>query len=435
MTQRCPRQNDSRNAVLDTRAEFSLNGMSPAQIFAPRDAKELAQLLAQCNVDNCAVVPWGGGTLQHLGNFPARFDAVIQTTNLNQVVDYAYDDLTITVQSGMTLAAIAKVLAAQGQFLPVDAPQPELATIGGVLATGINGPLRLRYGPARDFMLGNRFATVDGEIIKAGSKVVKNVAGYELHKVQVGGFGTLGILTEATFKLFPKPPAEITVWAAFGNLDDACAVVPEIWQLNTPPLAIELLGASTMKLVEPHAEGTYFVVARFGGSKATMAVARDSCAQAAEEHNASTTEAVSDAVNMWRGIADLPATLRQASPAALLVRASVPPKELPSALHHLLDIAIALNIAPPRTFAHAAVTSIFASFEGDTTALEKLVTGLRAELHRLDGHFIVESAPALLKQKINAWDDVGASLKMMQALKRKFDPNNILNPGRFVGGI
>lgn len=421
--------------MINTRAEFALSGLRASEILAPRDAGELAQRLAACNAGNRAVVPWGGGTLQHLGNLPARFDAVIQTTNLNQVVEYAYDDLTITVQAGMTLTEIANVLAAQGQFLPLDVPHPEEATIGGVLATGVNGPLRLRYGPARDYMLGNRFATVDGEIIKAGSKVVKNVAGYELHKVQVGAFGTLGILTEATFKLFPKPPAEITVLAAFGKLDDACAAVPKIWQLNTPPLAIELLDAATMKLVEPGAQDAYFVISRFGGSKATMAVARDLCAQAVEEHNASSTETAGDGIKSWRALADLPATLRQEFPDALLVRASVPPKELRGALHLFFETAASLKIPPPRTFAHAAITSIYASFEGDATLLTALATTLRARLHTLHGHLVVESAPASLKKNINAWDEVGGSLKMMQMLKRKFDPNNILNPGRFVGGI
>lgn len=214
---------------------FSLNGISPQTIYIPRDAPELAQILALCNAQNCAVVAWGGGTLQHLGNAPKQYDAVIQTANLNQVIDYAFDDLTATFGAGMTLAEIERVLAEHGQFLPLDVPHPERATIGGVLASGMNGALRLRYGPARDYMLGNRFATVDGQIIKAGSKVVKNVAGYELHKVQVGAFGTLGILTEATFKLFPKPPAEILMWASFEELRDACAAVGQVWNLPPPP--------------------------------------------------------------------------------------------------------------------------------------------------------------------------------------------------------
>jgi glycolate oxidase FAD binding subunit len=414
---------------------FALDGLAPNTILEPRDADELAQMLAQCNAEKRAVVPWGGGTLQHLGSAPSRYDAVISTRNLNPVVEYAADDLTITVGAGMTLANIERVLGENGQFLPIDVPHPTRATIGGVLAAGANGPLRLRYGPARDYMLGLKFANVNGEIIKAGSKVVKNVAGYELHKVQVGAMGTLGILTEATFKVFPKPPAEASMWLAFDDLQNACAVVPKIWNLTTPPLALELLDANTARHVLQNARGNWFVVARFGGSKATMAAARDVATQAANENGARSADALDDANALWRAIADLPATLRETSPDALCVRLSVPPKELHHALRVAFDTANARKLEPPHIFAHAAIASIYASVDGDHAALEAFATNLRAELHRLHGHTIVENAPSTLRKDLNAWDEVGASLKLIQSIKRKFDPHDILNPGRFVGGI
>jgi glycolate oxidase FAD binding subunit len=371
----------------------------------------------------------GGGTLQHLGNTPARYDAVLQTRNLNQVVAYAFDDLTITVGAGMTLANIERVLGENGQFLPLDVPHPTRATIGGVLAAGANGPLRLRYGPARDYMLGNKFATVDGQIIKAGARVVKNVAGYELHKIQVGALGTLGILTEATFKVFPKPPTEILMWAAFDELSSACASVPKFWNLTTLPLAIELLDGNAARQIALDASAAWFVVARFGGTKTTMAVTRDLSAQAASENGARSTDVFDDMNALWRAIADLPATLRETSPDALCVRLSIPPKELQNALRAAFDLAAAQKLAPPRVIAHAAIALLYASVDGDNASLETFAAQLRAELHKLHGHFVIESAPSILRKNISAWDDVGASIK------RKFDPNNILNPGRFVGGI
>lgn len=409
--------------------DYTLDGVTPQKVYTPRDAQDLAQLLAQCNAERNTVVPWGGGTLQHLGNPPTQYGAVLRTTNLNQIVEYSPDDLTATFGAGMTMAEIDRALGDNGQFLPLDVPHPERATIGGVLASGINGTLRLRYGPARDYMLGNRFATVDGEIIHAGSKVVKNVAGYELHKVQVGALGTLGVLTEATFKLFPKMPAEMFVWASFDALSDACAMVPAAWNLSTPPLAIELLSAETAQRVQPNAQGAWHVAVRFGGSRVTMAAARDLCAYAATENHARATDAVSDGKKLWRAIADLPATLRENTPDALLVRASVPPKDLQTALTLLNRAEHA-----PRIFAHAAVTSIYASYDGKAAELEALITKLRGQLHGLHGHLVVESVPTSL-QKIARWDEVGASLRLMQALKKKFDPNNILNPGRFVAGV
>jgi glycolate oxidase FAD binding subunit len=417
-------------SLFNMTTNFGLGGLTPQTIYEPREAQELAQLLAQCNAESRAVVPWGGGTLQHLGNAPARYDAVISTRNLNQVVEYAFDDLTITVGAGMTLANIERVLGENGQFLPLDVPHPSRATIGGVLAAGANGPLRLRYGPARDYMLGNKFATVEGKIIKAGSKVVKNVAGYELHKVQVGAFGTLAILTEATFKVFPRPPAEISMWASFAELNDACAAVGQIWNLSTPPLALEWLDAATMNLIEPNAHGAYFVMARFGGAQATMAAARDVFTHAANEQNARAVETFEDTSKAWRAIADLPATLCEKFSDSLLLRVSVPPKALQNALRVLMDFP-----NPPRIFSHAAVTSIYALFDDAHASPETFVAPLRARVHELHGHLLVESAPASMKKNLDAWDDSGATLKLMQSIKRKFDPNHILNPGRFVGGI
>ncbi len=409
---------------------FALGDLSPQTVYEPRDADELTQILKQCDAENCAVVPWGGGTLQQLGNPPTRYDAVISTRNLNQVIEYAFDDLTITVGAGMTLANVNRVLSEHGQFLPLDIPHPTRATIGGALAANANGALRLRYGPARDYMLGLKFANVQGQIIKAGSQVVKNVAGYELHKVQVGAFGTLGILTEATFKAFPQPPAEISMWATFDELQTAGAAVGQIWNLSVPPLAIELFNADAARMIDSNAHGAWHIAARFGGSKATMAAARDLFTNAANENNARAANELDDAQKIWRAIADMPATLRENFADAPLVRASVPPKELHNALNLFLQFT-----PPPRLFSHAAVASLYASFDGDISAQQNILSKLRAQLHEIHGHLIIESAPATLRKSINAWDDVGASFKLMQALKRKFDPHNILNPGRFVGGI
>lgn len=416
-------------------ANFAIEKSTPQRVYTPRDAQELAQFLAQCNAEKCAVVPWGGGTLQHVGNAPARYDVALQTTNLNQVVEYAFDDLTATFAAGMTLAEIDRVLSEHGQFLPLDVPHPERATIGGVLASGMNGTLRLRYGPARDYMLGNRFANVDGQIIKAGSKVVKNVAGYELHKVQVGAFGTLGVITEATFKLFPKPPAEMTVLASFQELSDACEAVPQLWNLSTPPLALELLSGSTAQWIESNASGAWHIAARFGGSKATMASARDLCIATANEHQASSADEVTEAAKFWHDIANMPSTLREKFPDALLVRVSIPPQQLQAALRLILELDAAHQHTPPRIFAHAAVTSLYVSFDDNYASPEEFLAKLRAKLRDIHGHLVVESAVPSLKKNINVWDEVSASFKLMQSLKRKFDPNNILNPGRFVGGI
>jgi glycolate oxidase FAD binding subunit len=193
------------------------------------------------------------------------------------------------------------------------------------------------------------------------------------------------------------------------------------------------LDAASAAWVQPGVSGAWHVVVRFGGSKATMAAARELAAQAAAANGARSTEVVDDAGALWRSIAELPATLREQLPAALLVRLSVPPKELPAALGLVADLAAAHKLEPPQMAAHACITSLYAAFSGDTAALGALGELLRTRAHALHGHLVVEHAPPGVQ--LAPWDEPGASFKLMQAIKRKFDPNNILNPGRFVGGI
>ncbi len=416
------------------RTDYALGGIEPQQIFSPRDADDLARVLAECDRERRAVIPWGGGTMQHLGASPARMDAMIQTSALNNVIEYEPADLTITVQAGMTLDAIENVLAPNGQFLPLDIPQPQRATIGGVLATGASGPLRLRYGPPRDFTLGLKFASVDGKLIKAGGKVVKNVAGYELTKVIVGSMGTLGIITQATFKIFPKPPHEQTLLASFANWRDACAAIPKLWNLHTPPLALELFDAEIARLLLPEFSAGWLVAARFGGANVTMQAADADSKRVARDSNARSIERLTTDELFWRAVSDLPETLR-AMPDSVLLRIGAAPKDLATVIENILEIAATQNLSEPRVFAHAATAIIYATLNATSANAARAVQELRAMLAPIHAHVMVESAPVSLKQTIPVWDEVGASLRLIRAIKQQFDPNGILNPGRFAGGV
>jgi glycolate oxidase FAD binding subunit len=409
------------------RTEFSLDGLEPDHVFAPGDADEIARVLAECNAQQRTVIAWGGGTMQHLGALPARMDAVISTENLNRVVEYEPADLTVTVQAGMTLAEIQKTLAAHGQFLPLDVPQPERATIGGILAVGASGALRLHYGPPRDFTLGLRVATVEGHVIKAGGKVVKNVAGYELTKLLVGSFGTLGIITQATFKIFPKPAAELTLLASFESLQDACAAITKLWNLHTPPLALELFDDQIAAMLVPNLTRGWTVAVRFGGAKVTMDAARANAERVVEEFAPLNVAFAEERAEFWQGVADLPHSLAEEAN-AILVRIGAAPKELRAMLEIMWGI-----VPNPRVFAHAASAIVYASFAGDN-AVEK-IRQLRSALDSYRAYVVVESAPAEIKRTLDVWGDAGASLKLMRALKKQFDPNGILNRGRFVGGM
>ena len=185
----------------------TLGARAPGAVHAPRDAAELATLLRACDDAGHAVVLFGGNTLQALGNVPARYDVAIDLRGLDRILVHEPRDLTIAVEGGVTLAALDAALAAHGQFVPLDAPQPALATVGGTLASGWLGPRRATYGRPRDFVIGTTVALADGTIAKAGGMTVKNVSGYDLSKLYVGSLGTLGAIVRANFKTLPLPEA------------------------------------------------------------------------------------------------------------------------------------------------------------------------------------------------------------------------------------
>src|SRR5919108_3018793 len=179
--------------------------MSIPNRLTPGTAEDLADALRDASARGQPIVPWGAGTLQHLGAPPPPDAVVLETGALGRLVDYTPGDLTITVEAGMPIDALQATLGEQGQWLPWDPPAPGAATVGGLLAAGASGPLRLGFGSPRDWVLGMRVALGDGRLVKSGGKVVKNVAGYETHKLHIGALGTLGVIIDVTFKVSPLP--------------------------------------------------------------------------------------------------------------------------------------------------------------------------------------------------------------------------------------
>src|SRR5919202_2765316 len=198
---------------------IQIDGFSPAETVSPATAEEVAAALKAADDAGQAVAPVGGGTQLDLGMPPRRLDRIIETTGLDRVVEYEPADLTVTVEAGLRFADLQKTLSEQGQMLAFDPPAAPEATIGGLVATNASGPLRFAHGSARDLVIGTRVANPDGALTRAGGRVVKNVAGYDLNKLYVGGLGTLGVIVELSFKLAPIPPASATVVGSFGSKD------------------------------------------------------------------------------------------------------------------------------------------------------------------------------------------------------------------------
>ncbi len=184
---------------------YAVDGMTPSVVVKPTSQAEVAAAMGAANAAGAAVVPFGGGTQQGLGMPPERYDVALDLRQIESVVEYEAADLTITVEAGMRLSALQRLLAEKGQWLPLDPPVSDEATIGGVLATNASGPARFSRGTGRDLVIGMTVATAQGEIVKSGGRVVKNVAGYDLAKLHIGALGTTGVILQVSLKVSPLP--------------------------------------------------------------------------------------------------------------------------------------------------------------------------------------------------------------------------------------
>lgn len=230
----------------DVRAAFgeqvvAVDGDSAA--VRPRNLAEARRLVAWTHERSGKLVCTGGGTKRHWLDSPQGPTLYLDTRGLNRIVEHEPNDMTVTVECGLTLAALQATLAANGQRLTLDPPQAERATIGGILSTNDSGPMRLGNGTARDLVIGMSMIRPDGEVFKSGGRVVKNVAGYDLHKLYIGGFGTLGPIATATFRLRPLPEARGLVLLHPADADDAERMVAMLLAGETRPTMIDLLNA------------------------------------------------------------------------------------------------------------------------------------------------------------------------------------------------
>ena len=227
----------AENVTLDVDG-YSVDGLAPSLIVRPSDIHQLSRAMAVAAERRLAVAPRGGGTRMEVGNPPERLDAVVEVSRLDDVIEHNPADLTVTTQTGITVSSLRRVLEKEGQLLAIDPPLPDRATIGGTLASGADGPLRWHYGHPRDSVIGMRVVQADGTITKSGGQVVKNVSGYDMSRLHVGGLGTLGVIAEVSFKLTPLPQRQATLLGGFESVEAALDAGLGIFHSQVMPLAL-----------------------------------------------------------------------------------------------------------------------------------------------------------------------------------------------------
>ncbi len=413
---------------------YVVEGRTPAAAVFPGSVEEVSTVLTAAAAGGVPVMAWGGGTAASVGAPPARPALVLGLARLNRIIEHEPGDLTTTVQAGMTIAALQAALRAKGQWLSLDPPDAERATIGGVIAADASGPRRQLYGTARDLLIGVAVVTADGAVVKGGGKVVKNVAGYDLPKLFIGSYGTLGVIVEVTVKLRPTAEAERLVAVRFERLKDCGAAMRALLASDLIPNALEILDTAASAALGLPGAGAALVVG-FDGLREQVEWQAAELAAVVGPHGG--RDAVTLPAEAWSRLAIV---ARQAFPApAAVMTFSVLPTLVAETIEQGVNGARQRGLASAWA-AHAGVGVVTAALGGasgplDAAAVAAVLTGWRARARSGGGHATLLSAPQAVKEQVPVWDDPGAAGRIMQRIKAELDPGNVLNPGRFIGGI
>ena len=406
-------------------AAYDIDGKQPGLVCFPESSAQVAAAVGICFEAEAAVTPWGGGTAMQIGNPPQRVDVVLDLTRLDHVLEHDDDNLTVTVEAGARLGRLQQAVAARKQFLAFEPPCAELATVGGVVATNLNGPRRSFYGSVRDLVIGMKAVLASGEEIKAGGKVVKNVAGYDMCKLFVGSLGTLGILTEATLRMTPIPETAATVVTA-GTLPLVRKLDAELSHSKLLPSAVFLLSPGVSKR-DDWTPSDWCLAVCCEGFEISVTRHLQDIEDVAKRVGLSTAILrSSDHQQFWQELRDFPV---QAGPPVYRVT-------VPRALATMVMETVhgwSSSGFRPAIVSDTAMGIIWLA--SDDQQDPKWFVKLIAKAQEYRGHAVMQAASADLKAKVDVWGPPPLTHSLMREIKRQFDPKNLLNPGRFVGGI
>jgi glycolate oxidase FAD binding subunit len=410
------------SANLTANPVLRIDGLAPALLVKPADAQETADCLRVCCEMNVTVVPAGRGSWLECGNPLRRADVVLSLARMNRVVDYSPPDLTITVEAGITLCEFNDRVGCDRLWLPLDPPGAGAASVGAIIACNSSGALRCGYGTPRDYVIGLKLAHADGSQSKSGGRVVKNVAGYDLNKLYVGSYGTLAMITEATFKLRPLPERSVTVALTAKGAQPLAAIARRVQTSELQPVAFVLTSTRLAEMHSPNQRSETLLL-RFADNEASVSDQAEWLRRICNvEYNLVHVSGERESA-LWNSLWDVDESLRYG------VRLSLPLAETLTAYENLFADREG-NVTAD--LGSGIVRATWSGKESDATAI---INRRRATAHQYGGTLFVEKAPTVVRQQVDAWGEVGTGERLMTAIKQKFDPQGILNPGRFVAGI
>ncbi len=417
-----------------------IDGVRAEREETPGCAEELAEVMREAYGMGLSMAPVGGGTKLHLGNPPHSAAVAIRTGGLRGIVDYEPGNLTISARAGTTMRELQEILQSHNQFLPLDPPHPDLATIGGLAASNASGPIRFRYGTLRDMLIGVQIVHSDGTRTKAGGKLVKNVTGYDLCKLYIGSLGTLGIISELTFKVQPKPAEITTVPVAYSSMRTALEAAQKCLDAGIMPDAAEAWDAGAYHAITGEdCRVPWMLVFRFGETHAMVRGQAERMRDIAGGCGGILFDVLETrkSEEFWQRAVS--ARERPSGQTDLWLKCSTLRRHAADLGRRMRELGERLG-AGTRLFCHTAPSILYGRYElpagsAGTGGQQREIEALRCDCAARGAHLVIEKALPEVKRGLDVWGYRAAALALMQRIKAQFDPKGLLNPGRFVGGI
>ena len=411
--------------------KYSIDSKVPDAVVFPESEDQVSEIVKVCLKNKISLVAVGSATKATLGNSPQKLELVLCTNRLNKIIEHGTDDFIATAQAGIMLKEFQILLKKKNQQLAVDPPNLKKGcTLGGIICTNDYGPSRLRYNAIRENLLALRFVRPDGKIVKGGAKVVKNVAGYDIPKLITGSLGTLGIITEATFRLYPIQPSSKTIIACINNSDDINEMNQKILNSDTLLTCFELCSKGLSS-----DNKTSFYALKIENVKTAVDTQTDQLENLLGQYKIETRQIISgkEETTFWDRITNFYWNKNSKDNISLRIR--VPISDVIEIVNIIEDIDQRTK-SKLKLSASIGLGIINLNLENEVSILKNSYVLLSKKLITLGGNITILSAPTQFKEDLDIWGKVdNATLNLMRNIKHQFDPDNILNPGRFVGWI
>jgi glycolate oxidase FAD binding subunit len=431
-------------------AGYEIDGHRPSAVLRPADAASVGEILRFASAERLAVIPTGGRTKLAIGMPPRRYDLALDLSAMNRVLAYDPQDLTLGVEPGVRFADMDRQLREKGQFLPPAPAFAERATIGGIVAAAADTPFRYGYGTIRDYLLGLEFVTGEGTASKSGGRVVKNVTGYDLHKLMIGSLGTLAVITRLNFRTFPLPAEKQMFVTSFSAMAPAFEMCGAIAKSPLQPRLVDVVDPGTARLFAAHSsahaaahvsQDRWSVIAETSGHKAVVERHARDLKIIASQLDATEFTELDEArrTDLFACLCEFPRIVLEAHRGAAIFRIAA----LPSVIPKIVEQAGALGARHALgTAALIRATGIvhlcLAPDHGDQGTSARLVAACRElmlKCSEMGVRPMIEWCPEEVKRQVGVWPLPGDEQKIAERLKKIFDPQGILSPGRFQGGI